>query len=155
MRHNESCTPLTRSGARTITKAASAGTGPLTAATPTDRGECAASADRPDLGFAACSRIIDDADVPLAERVTAFKNRGTAHDDFETRHPGGAFEVIDRPHARNFYVAERGLSWKNDLDIVSDDAAMVWLCQIGRRSGRRPVLNDLAARATAHSQGNG
>jgi hypothetical protein len=81
--------------------------------------------------------------------------RDTAHDDLETRHPGGAFEVVDRPHARNFNVAEQGLIWKNDLDIVSDDAAMVWLCQFRRRSGRRPILNDLATRATAHSQGNG
>jgi CBS-domain-containing membrane protein len=34
---------------------------PALAATPTDRGECAASADKPDFGGAACSRIIDDA----------------------------------------------------------------------------------------------
>ncbi len=46
------------------------------AATPTDRGECAASADKPGVGFAACSRIIDDANVSVAERVKAFKNRG-------------------------------------------------------------------------------
>jgi hypothetical protein len=49
---------------------------PALAATPTDRGECAASADKPDVGFAACSRIIDDANVPVAERVNAFKNWG-------------------------------------------------------------------------------
>ena len=34
---------------------------PALAATPADRGECAASADKPDVGGAACSRIIDDA----------------------------------------------------------------------------------------------
>src|SRR5258708_1409970 len=49
---------------------------PALAATPTDRGECAASADKPDVGFAACSRIIGDANVAVAERVKAFKNRG-------------------------------------------------------------------------------
>ena len=49
---------------------------PALAATPADRGECAASADKPDLGFAACSRIIDDASASAAERVKAFKNRG-------------------------------------------------------------------------------
>jgi hypothetical protein len=49
---------------------------PVLAATPSDRGECAASADKPDVGFAACSRIIDDANVSVAERVKAFKNRG-------------------------------------------------------------------------------
>ena len=49
---------------------------PALAATPTDRGECAASADKPDVGFAACSRIIDDANVSVAERVSAFKIRG-------------------------------------------------------------------------------
>jgi hypothetical protein len=49
---------------------------PTRAATPADRGECAASADRPDFGSAACSRIIDDASEQVAERVKAFKNRG-------------------------------------------------------------------------------
>jgi len=49
---------------------------PARAATPADRGECAASADRPDFGSAACSRIIDDAGASVAERVKAFKNRG-------------------------------------------------------------------------------
>ena len=34
---------------------------PAMAATPADRAECAASADKPDVGSAACSRIIDDA----------------------------------------------------------------------------------------------
>ena len=42
---------------------------PALAATPADRGECAASADKPDVGGAACSRIIDDASEQLAERV--------------------------------------------------------------------------------------
>jgi tetratricopeptide (TPR) repeat protein len=49
---------------------------PAPAATPADRGECAASADKPDVGGAACSRIIDDASESVAERVKAFKNRG-------------------------------------------------------------------------------
>ncbi len=49
---------------------------PALAATPTDRGECAASADKPDIGFAACGRIIDDASVSVAERVKTFKSRG-------------------------------------------------------------------------------
>src|SRR5712664_3689446 len=49
---------------------------PALAATPADRGECAGIADKPDVGFAACSRIIDDANVSVAERVKAFKNRG-------------------------------------------------------------------------------
>ena len=49
---------------------------PALAATPADRGECAASADKLDFGGAACSRIIDGASEQLAERVEAFKNRG-------------------------------------------------------------------------------
>src|SRR3979411_3212398 len=49
---------------------------PALAATPADRGECAASADKPDVGGAACGRAIDDASVSVAERVKAFKNRG-------------------------------------------------------------------------------
>src|SRR6266851_3431288 len=49
---------------------------PVLAARPADRGECAASADKPDVGGAACSRIIDDASEQVAERVKAFKNRG-------------------------------------------------------------------------------
>ena len=49
---------------------------PALAATPADRDECAASADKPDVGDAACSRIIDDASEPVAERVKAFENRG-------------------------------------------------------------------------------
>src|SRR5258708_4079187 len=49
---------------------------PALAATPSDRGECAASADKPDVGGAACSRIIDDTSGSVAERVKAFKNRG-------------------------------------------------------------------------------
>src|SRR5215207_6197447 len=49
---------------------------PALAAAPAARGECAASADKPEIGFAACSRIIDDANAPVQERVKAFKNRG-------------------------------------------------------------------------------
>ena len=49
---------------------------PALAATPADRGECAASADKADVGGAACSRIIDDANVSVADRVKAFVNRG-------------------------------------------------------------------------------
>ena len=56
---------------------------PALAATPADRGECAASADRPDIGLEACGRIIDDASVSVAERVKAFKNRG--HGSFNSK----------------------------------------------------------------------
>ncbi|MHB8271809.1 MAG: hypothetical protein ACYDD8_25415, partial [Bradyrhizobium sp.] len=49
---------------------------PALAATPADRAECTASADKPDVGGAACSRIIDDASESAAERVKAFRNRG-------------------------------------------------------------------------------
>src|SRR5258708_12120919 len=49
---------------------------PALAATPADRGECAASADKADVGGAACRRIIDDASEQVAERVKAFTNRG-------------------------------------------------------------------------------
>src|SRR6266480_2166495 len=49
---------------------------PALAAVPADRGECAASADKADVGGAACSRIIDDASEQVAERVKAFTNRG-------------------------------------------------------------------------------
>src|SRR5258708_6988560 len=46
---------------------------PALAATPADRGECSASADKPDVGGAACSRIIDDASERVAERGEAIK----------------------------------------------------------------------------------
>ena len=49
---------------------------PVVAATPADRAACAASADKSELGATACSRIIDDAGEPVAERIKAFKNRG-------------------------------------------------------------------------------
>ena len=49
---------------------------PALAATPADRRGCAASADKPDVGGAPCSRIIDDASNSVAERAEAFKNRG-------------------------------------------------------------------------------
>jgi tetratricopeptide (TPR) repeat protein len=49
---------------------------PALAATPADRDQCAASADKPDVGGAACRRIINDASEQTAERVEAFKNRG-------------------------------------------------------------------------------
>src|SRR6266699_3137956 len=49
---------------------------PALAATPADRDECAASAEKPDVGGAACSRIVDDANESVAERVEAFKSRG-------------------------------------------------------------------------------
>ena len=49
---------------------------PARAATTADRAECDASADKPGVGSAACSRIIDDASAPVAQRVQAFKNRG-------------------------------------------------------------------------------
>src|SRR5690242_3856198 len=49
---------------------------PARAATPADRGECTASTGKADVGSAACSRIIDDASEPVAERVKAFTNRG-------------------------------------------------------------------------------
>ena len=49
---------------------------PALVAAPADRNECDASADKPGLGSAACSRIIDDASAQVAERIKAFKNRG-------------------------------------------------------------------------------
>src|SRR5258705_10834433 len=49
---------------------------PALAATPADRDECATSAEKPDVGGAACSRIVDDANESVAERVEAFKSRG-------------------------------------------------------------------------------
>src|SRR2546430_5847694 len=48
---------------------------PALAAVPADRGECAASADKADVGGAACSRIIDDASERWPQRVRAFNNR--------------------------------------------------------------------------------
>src|SRR6516164_8383270 len=52
---------------------------PALAATPADRDACAGSADQPEIGIAACSRIIDDADASAAERAGAYNNRGIAH----------------------------------------------------------------------------
>ncbi|MBV9979615.1 MAG: hypothetical protein JO365_06360, partial [Bradyrhizobium sp.] len=48
---------------------------PALAATPADRAACAASADKPEVEAAACSRIIDDASEQVAERVEALKSR--------------------------------------------------------------------------------
>src|SRR3954466_15787353 len=61
---------------------------PARAATTADRAECDASADKPGVGSAACSRIIDDASAPIAQRLQAFKNRGR-----------GAFAAKDYDHA--------------------------------------------------------
>ena len=80
---------------------------PALAATPTDRGECAASADKPDVGFAACSRIIDDANGSVAERVRAFKNRGR-----------GSFNSKDYDRAIADYSEAIKLSAK-DLDLCA------------------------------------
>src|SRR5262245_19128551 len=52
---------------------------PARAATIADRAECDASANKPELGRAACSRIIDDPSTPIAQRVQAYNNRGVAH----------------------------------------------------------------------------
>ena len=41
---------------------------PALAAAPADRSECDASADKPDVGGAACSRIIDDASAQVTDR---------------------------------------------------------------------------------------
>ena len=49
---------------------------PAFAATRADRDACTARVDKPDAGGAACSRVIDDANEPVAERVKALKNRG-------------------------------------------------------------------------------
>ena len=75
---------------------------PALAATPADRDECAASADKPDLGDAACSRIIDDAGEPVAERVKAFENRGR-----------GSFKGKDYDRAIADYGEAIKLSLKN------------------------------------------
>ena len=80
---------------------------PALAATPADLGECAASADAPGVGFAACSRIIDDANVSVAERVKAFKNRGR-----------GAFNSKDYDRAIADYSEAIKLSAK-DLDLCA------------------------------------
>src|SRR5690349_8675706 len=52
---------------------------PARAATPADRAECDASAKKPELGVAACTRIAEDASAPVAQRVQAWNNRGVAH----------------------------------------------------------------------------
>ena len=99
---------------------------PALAATTADRGECAASADRPEFGFAACSRIIDDASVSVAERVKAFKNRGFG--SFNSRNcdraiadygaaiklnPKDAWAMCGPPACGNKQLAARALAWKS------------------------------------------
>ena len=42
---------------------------PALAATPADRGACAASVEKPEIGGAACSRIIEDTSEEAAERI--------------------------------------------------------------------------------------
>lgn len=49
---------------------------PALAATPAERDACVASADKSDVGSAPCSRIVDDAGAPAAERAEALENRG-------------------------------------------------------------------------------
>ena len=73
---------------------------PALAATPADRDECAASADKPDVGAAACSRIIGDAGESVVERVEAFKNRGR-----------GSFNRKDYDRA----IADYGEAWRRLL----------------------------------------
>ena len=73
---------------------------PALAATPADRDECAASADKPDVWATACSRIIDDASEQVAERVEAFKNRGR-----------GSFNRKDYDRA----IADYGEAWRRLL----------------------------------------
>ena len=73
---------------------------PAPAATPADRDECAASAEKPDIGAAACSRIIDDASESVTERVEAFKSRAR-----------GSFNRKDYDRA----IADYGEAWRRLL----------------------------------------
>jgi len=77
----------------------------------------------------------------------------------ETREPSGPLEMIDWPHAGNFQVTQLLDVRKNCPDVVADDLAIVRRRQVGGDCGagsrsRRPILNQLACRATgqAHCQ---
>jgi hypothetical protein len=69
--------------------------------------------------------------------------------ELEACDPGRAFEVVDQPYARDFEVSEGLLFGKNELKVLGDDAAVVRLRLVDRQpgTGRRPILDKLAARA--------
>src|SRR5262249_348484 len=71
----------------------------------------------------------------------------------ETCEPSGPLEMIDWPHAGNFQVTQLLDVRKNCPDVVADDLAIVRRRQVGGDCGagsrsRRPILNQLARRAT-------
>src|SRR5262249_15541676 len=66
--------------------------------------------------------------------------------------PSRTLEMIDRAHAGDFQVAERGLIWENGVDVVGDDALVVRLRQVRRRP-ERSALDELGRRAAAQHRG--
>src|SRR3954447_10499439 len=86
---------------------------PALVATPAYRSECAASADKPELGSGACSRIIDDAAAPAEERAEAYNNRGVAFyglRDYDAALADHTEAIRINPNDP-FALARRGMAW--------------------------------------------
>src|SRR5262249_43279056 len=67
-----------------------------------------------------------DASAPIDDFVLLNENRVvlrfSVRIELEACQPSRTFEVIDRAHPGDFQVAEDGLIWEDDLDVVGDDA---------------------------------
>ena len=98
--------------------------------------------------------IDDDAGAPVYDLAVLNEDsvelRFPVCVELEACDPGRAFEVVDQPYARDFQVTQV-LFGKNELKVRGDDAAVVRLRLVDRRrgTGRRPILDKLAARAAA------
>jgi len=108
------------------------------------------------MGVGLFVALIDqDADTRVDDLAVLDENgvglRRSKHVELETGEPDASFQVVDRPHPGNLQHAEGCLIWENRLDIVGDDAAIVRLGEVRHRPGR-PIMDELAGRATAQSQ---
>ena len=97
---------------------------PALTATASDRTDCAGIVDKPDVGIAACSRIIDDPGETAGARVEAYANRGRVHfnsKDFD-RAIADYGEAIKLDPNAPAYV-RRGMPWteKGEFDSAIAD----------------------------------
>lgn len=47
--------------------------------------------------------------------------------EFEASQPSLTLKMIDRAHSGDFQVAKHGSVWKDDVDVIGDDALVVRL----------------------------
>jgi hypothetical protein len=89
--------------------------------------------------------LIDDAAALNEKRIFLRRAVGVYT---QAREPGGSFEMIDRPHGRDFKRAESRCLWKNRADVFGNNAPVIRLREVFRhwrfhQGGRQ------AARCTA------